>query len=98
MTEFKTVFEEPIEVGDKIMYIYKSQGIMSICFGEVLSVEYKKHKYMTRKQPRLHVQKKYEIRDGRRRQPTDIKVILTNPIAFKCGQDLPYPSDDHDGP
>lgn len=89
--KLKTVFKEEINAGDKLMYTYKSQGITHICFGEVLGIEYKEVKYMNGKQPILHLHKTYEIIDGRRRQDCDVKVRLTNPLAFKCGQELPYP-------
>lgn len=91
MIKLKTVFGEEIEIGDKIMYIYKGSGIMHICFGEVLDIEYKEMRLYREKMPHLHVHKTYEIRDYSHRK-CDTKVILTSPTAFKCGAPLEYPS------
>jgi hypothetical protein len=87
--KIKTVFDEEIEVGDKIMYIYKGSGITRVCFGEVLEIEYKELACYREKQPHLHVRKTYELINGTRHK-CDVKVILTSPTAFKCNQLLPF--------
>jgi len=90
MWKIKTVFKEEIEIGDKIMYIYKAAGVTHICFGEVLNVGYKKVQFHKQEQPYLQVRKTYEIKDGRLNEPCDRKVTLTSPLAFKCNQNLPF--------
>jgi len=95
MVVLKTVFKEEIKVGDKIMYIYKSSGMMYTCFGEVLEIEYKDIKFHRGKMPHLHVHKTYEIRE-RTHTKCDKKVILTSPHAFKCNEVLKYPEDEID--
>ena len=85
----KTVFGEVIEVGDELMYIYKSSGNMTICFGEVMDIEYKVVHTMSWKMPHLHVHKTYQIDYDKKN--CDQMVILTNPTAFKCGVLLKHP-------
>jgi len=87
--KIKTVFDEDINVGDKIMYIYTASGITRVCFGEVVKIEYKEMACYEDKQPHLHVLKTYEIVNGTRHK-FDVKVILKSPTAFKCNQELPF--------
>lgn len=88
----KTVFGEEIEIGDEIMYIYKSMGIDLICFGTVFDIEVKEG-FGSVQRERLHVQKTYEIDTNiiQRSKTIDKNVILTNPMAFKCNQELKNP-------
>ena len=89
----KTVFGEEIRKGDEIMYIYKSMGIDTIAFGTVLEIEQKPNRmYSTGVQERLHVMKECDMRSFRRKvEEVNKKVILTNPMAFKCNQVLRSP-------
>jgi len=86
----KTVFGEEIKVNDEVMYIYKSNGEMLICFGKVLELKYVKKQYYHGLQPIMHVHKTSEISYNKLRS-CDKNVILTNPTIFKCGTKLQYP-------
>lgn len=88
----KTVFNEEIMVDDEIMYIYKSMGIDLICFGKVIRIE-NKEGFGSMARERLHVHKTYEVDNNiiSRSKKVDKDVILTNPMAFKCGQILENP-------
>jgi len=92
----ETVFGEEIKEGDEIMYIYKSQGIDVIAFGTVLEVEkYPSESYVQGYYERLHVMKECDMKSYRDSvKEVNKKVILTNPMAFKCNQMLKSPLND----
>jgi len=92
----KTVFGEEIKEGDEIMYIYKAMGIDTIAFGTVLEIEqWPNSMFSTGFQERLHVMKKYDMKSYRYSiKKVNKKVILTNPMAFKCNQMLRNPLND----
>ena len=91
----KTVFGEEIKVGEKIMYIYKAQGIDTIAFGTVLEVEkFPSNHHVGGYYERLHVMKECDMTSLRDSvKVVNKKVILTNPMAFKCNRMLRSPLD-----
>jgi hypothetical protein len=60
---------------------------MITCFGKVLKIEYVEKKYYPNKSPRIHLYKTHEMENGEY-IPINKKVILTNPTAFICGEEI----------